>query len=129
MVAAAARVLGESKSPRGGPPDPPGALALGAALATLLSALTPGLDGWLRAPVVSLAVAAVVPAAVFARIERRSTTPVIGLSLLRRPLFLASIAGALFTGLGAIGLIRSRNVVRAVPVPERTPAAFGGRPA
>ncbi|MFE7116602.1 MFS transporter [Streptomyces sp. NPDC057654] len=104
LVGAAARVLRESRSPRGGRPDMPGALALGAALTALLSALTLGRDGWLRAPVVSLFVATAVLAAVFARIERRSTTPMIDPSLLRRPLFLASTTGALFTGLGVIGL-------------------------
>ncbi|MGW1915710.1 MFS transporter [Streptomyces sp. NPDC002076] len=53
VVAAAARVLGESKGSRGGRPDLPGALALGAALTTLLSAQTLGRNGWLRAPVAS----------------------------------------------------------------------------
>jgi MFS family permease len=104
VVAAAARVLHESRSPRGGQPDLPGALALGSALASLLSALTLGRGGWLRAPVASLVAATVLLAAVFARIERRSTAPMIDPSVMRRPLFLASMAGALFTGLSVIGM-------------------------
>ncbi len=103
-AAAGARVLTESRTPRGGRPDLLGALTLGAALTALLSALTLGRDGWLRIPVGLLLAAAVALTAVFAGIERRSATPMIDLALFRRPLFQASIAGALFTGLGVIGM-------------------------
>lgn len=100
----AVRVLTESRAPRGGRPDLPGATVLGLGLAALLSALTVGRDGWLRAPVGLLFGAAVALSAVFVRIERRSAAPMIDLALLRRPLFLASTFGALFTGLGVIGV-------------------------
>ncbi|MGW1886535.1 MFS transporter [Streptomyces sp. NPDC001970] len=98
------RTLAESRAPRGGRPDLPGALTLGLALTALLTALTLGRDGWLRAPVGVLAVASVVLLAVFVLVERRSATPMIDLGLFRRPLFLSASSGALFTGLAVIGL-------------------------
>ncbi|MFD3666094.1 MFS transporter [Streptomyces sp. NPDC058659] len=85
-------------------PDIPGAVALGLALAALLTALTLGRDGWLRAPVGLLFLAAAVLTAVFVAVEHRSRTPMVDLALLRRPAFLASTLGALFTGLAVIGL-------------------------
>ncbi|MET8470531.1 MFS transporter [Streptomyces sp. NPDC004856] len=100
----APRALTESRSPRGGRPDLPGALTLGLALVALLAALTLGRDGWLRAPVGALLVTAAVLLAAFAAIERRTRTPMIDLTLLRRPLFLASTAGAFFTGLAVVAL-------------------------
>ncbi|MER7836822.1 MFS transporter [Streptomyces sp. NPDC096040] len=99
------RALTESRSPRGGRPDVAGALTFGLALVALVAALTLGRDGWLRAPVGLLLAATVVLLAVFTLIERRfSSTPMIDLSLLRSPRFLASSAGGLFTGLTVIGL-------------------------
>ncbi|MFD0151650.1 MFS transporter [Streptomyces sp. NPDC055721] len=105
-AAAGARALGPdtAERPRQARPDIPGALALGLALAALLTALTLGRDGWLRAPVGLLFLAAAVLTAVFVAIEHRSRTPMVDLALLRRPAFLASTLGALFTGLAVIGL-------------------------
>ncbi|MEU3076956.1 MFS transporter [Streptomyces laurentii] len=106
LVAAAlgTRTLTESRAPRDGRPDIAGALTLGLALAALLTALTLGRDGWLRPSVgLLLLLAAVVLAAVFAGVERRSRTPMIDLALFRRPAFRAATAGALFTGLAVIG--------------------------
>ncbi|NHI09421.1 transmembrane efflux protein [Streptomyces sp. KO7888] len=99
-----ARALSESRSPRPGRPDLAGALTFGPALVALVAALTLGRDGWLRAPVGLLLGAAVLLGALFVVVERRAATPMIDLSLLRRPLFLASSAGGLFTGLSVIGL-------------------------
>ncbi|MFJ4621611.1 MFS transporter [Streptomyces sp. NPDC088812] len=98
------RGLAESRSPRAGRPDLAGAAAFGAALIALVAALTLGRGGWLRTPVVLLLAAAVGLTAVFVLVERRAATPMIDLTLLRRPLFLASSAGGLFTGLAVIGL-------------------------
>ncbi|MGW8953222.1 MFS transporter [Streptomyces sp. NPDC055709] len=102
--AVASHTLAESRAPRGGRPDLPGALALGLSLATLLTALTLGRDGWLRAPVGWLAAASVALLALFVLVERRSTAPMIDLGLFRRRPFLAASSGALFTGLAVIGL-------------------------
>ncbi|MGW0813785.1 MFS transporter [Streptomyces viridiviolaceus] len=99
-----ARALSESRSPRGGRPDLTGAVTFGLALVALVAALTLGRDGWLRAPVGLLVAAAAVLTALFVLVERRTAAPMIELSLLRRPPFLASSAGGLFTGLAVIGL-------------------------
>ncbi|MFI1420142.1 MFS transporter [Streptomyces sp. NPDC020731] len=98
------RALTESRSPRGGRPDFAGAVTFGLALVSLVAALTLGRDGWLRTPVWLLLAAAVVLLTAFALVERRTATPMIDLSLLRRPGFLASSVGGLFTGLSVIGL-------------------------
>lgn len=100
----AVRTLTESRAPRAGRPDLAGTVVLGLAMAALLTALTLGREGWLRAPVglLLLASAALVP--VFAAVERRAAAPLIELSLLRRRPFLVSAAGGLFTGLAVIGL-------------------------
>ncbi|MEU2239151.1 MFS transporter [Streptomyces sp. NPDC018338] len=105
-AAAGARALGPdtAERPRQARPDIPGALALGMALAALLTALTLGRDGWLRAPVGLLFLASAALSAVFVAVEHRSRTPMVDLALLRRPAFLASTLGALFTGLAVIGL-------------------------
>ncbi|MBO1334293.1 MFS transporter [Streptomyces sp. VRA16 Mangrove soil] len=102
--AVAPRALAESRSPREGRPDLLGALTLGLALVSLLAALTLGRDGWLRVPVAVLLLSAAVLLAAFVVLERRGASPMLDLSLLRRPLFLASAAGGLFTGLSVIAL-------------------------
>ncbi|MEU5893407.1 MFS transporter [Streptomyces sp. NPDC047461] len=93
-----------SRAPRGGRPDLGGAVTFGSALVALVAALTLGRDGWLRAPVGLLLLASLVLLALFVVVERRAATPMIDLGLLRRPGFLASSAGGLFTGLAVIGL-------------------------
>ncbi|MGW5093533.1 MFS transporter [Streptomyces nodosus] len=98
------RALTESRAPRGGRPDLAGALVFSLALVSLVAALTLGRDGWLRTPVALLFAASALLIAVFALIERRARTPMIDLALLRRPRFLGSAAGGLFTGLSVLGL-------------------------
>ncbi|MFB8773869.1 MFS transporter [Streptomyces broussonetiae] len=104
VAALSARTLSESRSPRDGRPDVLGALAFGLALVALVAALTLGRDGWLRAPVGLLFLAAVVLLGLFVLVERRAKSPMIELGLLRRRGFLASSVGGLFTGLAVIGL-------------------------
>jgi predicted MFS family arabinose efflux permease len=104
LAALGTRSLTESRSPRGGRPDIPGALTFGLALVALVAALTLGRDGWLRPQVGLLLLATVILMAVFTLVERRSATPMIDLGLLRHSRFLASSAGGLFTGLAVIGL-------------------------
>ncbi|MFI6404291.1 MFS transporter [Streptomyces sp. NPDC050548] len=104
VAALGVRTLSESRAPRGGRPDLAGAVTFGLALVALVAALTLGRDGWLRAPVGLLLLAAVLLVGVFALVERRGTTPMIDLSLLRHRPFLASSAGGLFTGFAVIGL-------------------------
>ncbi|WP_053853301.1 MFS transporter [Streptomyces sp. NRRL B-24085] len=104
VAALSARLLTESRAPRGGRPDLAGAVTFGLALVALVAALTLGRDGWLRAPVGLLLLAFVVLLAAFAAVERRSATPMIDLELLRHRRFLASSSSGLFTGLAVIGL-------------------------
>ncbi len=104
VAALGLRTLSESRAPRGGRPDLAGAVTFGLALVALVAALTLGRDGWLRAPVGLLLLAAVVLVGVFALVERRGRTPMIDLSLLRHRPFFASSASGLFTGLAVIGL-------------------------
>ncbi|WPO73556.1 MFS transporter [Streptomyces sp. KN37] len=104
VAAFAPRALTESRTPRGGRTDLAGALTLGLAATALVAALTLGRDGWLRAPVGALLLAAVLLTGLFVAVERRAAAPVLDLGLLRRPLFLASSAGALFTGFSVIAL-------------------------
>ncbi|MEU9090045.1 MFS transporter [Streptomyces sp. NPDC048428] len=103
-AAFAFRTLDESRAPRGGRPDLAGAAVLGLSMTALLTALTLGRDGWLRAPVALLLLAAVALALVFLAVERRAAAPLIDPALLRSRPFLASSAGGLFTGLAVIGL-------------------------
>ncbi|MEU0410530.1 MFS transporter [Streptomyces griseorubiginosus] len=104
VAALSARLLSESRAPRGGRPDLPGAVTFGLALVALVAALTLGRDGWLRAPVALLLLASAALLALFAVVERRSATPMIDLGLLRHRRFLASSSGGLFTGFAVIGL-------------------------
>ncbi|MFG3140666.1 MFS transporter [Streptomyces sp. NPDC048211] len=103
-AAFAFRTLDESRAPRGGRPDLAGAAVLGLAMTALLTALTLGRDGWLRAPVGLLLLASLALAFVFLAVERRAAAPLIDPALLRSRPFLASAAGGLFTGLSVIGL-------------------------
>ncbi|WP_066956768.1 MFS transporter, partial [Streptomyces lushanensis] len=105
IVGFAVRVLAESRATQRKRPDVWGALTLALAFTALLSALTLGRDGWLRAPVLLLLSASAVLTALFAVVERRTAAPLIDLGLLRRPLFGAASTGALFTGLAVIGLM------------------------
>ncbi|MGP4013966.1 MFS transporter [Streptomyces sp. 4N124] len=104
VAALGIRTLAESRAPRGGRPDFGGAVTFGLALVALVAALTLGRDGWLRAPVGLLLAASAVLVGIFVLVERRAGTPMIDLGLLRRPGFLGSAAGGLFTGLAVIGL-------------------------
>lgn len=103
-AAFAFRVLDESRAPRGGRPDLAGAAVLGLAMTALLTALTLGRDGWLRAPVGLLLIVPLALVPVFLAVERRAAAPLIDPALLRSRPFLASSAGGLFTGLSVIGL-------------------------
>ncbi|MEV1077149.1 MFS transporter [Streptomyces sp. NPDC050211] len=104
VAALGIRTLAESRAPRGGRPDFGGAVTFGLALVALVAALTLGRDGWLRAPVGLLLAASAALVGIFVLVERRAATPMIDLGLLRRPRFLGSSVGGLFTGLAVIGL-------------------------
>ncbi len=101
----AAATLPESRSSHRRRLDGLGALTLAVAMACLTTGLVEGRDSWSGArTVVPLAAGAVLLLA-FAAIELHRREPLIELTWLRQPLFLASITGALFTGLAIIGLM------------------------
>lgn len=104
LTTVAARTLTESQSPREDSPDLFGALLLGLALTALLAALTLGRDGWNRPAVWGPGLAAGVLIAGFVAVERRARAPLLDLGLFRHAPFLAATSGALFTGLGVIGM-------------------------
>ncbi|WP_317452165.1 MULTISPECIES: MFS transporter [unclassified Streptomyces] len=103
-AASAYRPHPQAASARRPRPDLAGAVTFGLALAALLTALTLGRDGWLRPRVGLLLLASLALTALFVVVEHRGRAPMVDPALLRRPAFLVSTLGALFTGLGAIGL-------------------------
>jgi MFS family permease len=85
--------------------DLAGAVALALAMAGLTAGLIEGRQSWSAgATIVPLAGGAIL-LAVFVAIELRRREPMLELGRFSNPLFLASLTGALFTGLAVIGLM------------------------
>lgn len=103
LAAVAGAALPESRADVPRRMDVPGVVTLALGLAALLAAVTQGRTGWASATVVVLFALAAVLLGAFAVVEARGRAPMLELSLLRRPAFLVSIAGALVTGLAVIG--------------------------
>ncbi|RJQ73878.1 MFS transporter [Pseudonocardiaceae bacterium YIM PH 21723] len=103
LWANAALVESRSHTPRR--VDLPGVITLGSGIAFLVAALTEGRGGWFRTEVLLFLLAAVILLGLFVIAERRSAEPMLDLGLLRRPAFLASVLGALVTGIAVIGLM------------------------
>ncbi|EFQ83387.1 transporter, major facilitator family protein [Aeromicrobium marinum DSM 15272] len=82
-----------------------GAALLALAVSSFLAALVEGRSGWDRPVVVGLALASAALLAGFAVVEHRSTSPMIELSLLTHPPFLAATVAAGVTGGGIIALM------------------------
>lgn len=82
-----------------------GAVTMTGAVTALLTALTIGRTGWLRADVLALTAVAVVLFAAFGWAEVRTSEPMIDPRLFREPTFVASTIGALLTGIAVIGLM------------------------
>ena len=101
----AARRLSESRAATPRALDIPGVVTLGAAMASLTAGLVEGRSGWTSFTTVALLAAGIVLLAAFAAIELRRREPMLDLRLLREPRFVASLSGALFTGLAVIGLM------------------------
>lgn len=105
-VAAAGRwALAESRAPRRRGLDLPGVLLFGTGTSALLAALVEGRLGWTRTPVLALGVLAVLALALFVLVEARVAEPMLDLSLLRRPAFVAATGAAFATGAGVIALM------------------------
>jgi MFS family permease len=101
----AAMTLPESRSAHRRRLDGVGAITLALAMAAMTAGLIEGRSSWSSpAAIVPMAGGAALLLA-FAIIELRRREPLLELAWLRQPLFLASISGALFTGLAIIGLM------------------------
>ena len=104
LVPAAVRIA-DSRSGNRRRIDVPGAIALTGAMASLTAGLIEGRTSWTSQMTVALLAIGVLSLALFASIELRRQEPMLDLRLLRQPLFVASLSGALFTGLAVIGVM------------------------
>jgi MFS family permease len=109
-VAAAALVVAaggieESRASTRRPLDLLGATALALAMAGLTAGLIEGRQSWSAPQAIVPLVAGAALLAAFAAIESRKREPILELERFKNPLFLASLSGALFTGLAVIGLM------------------------
>ncbi len=105
VLAAAATAVPQSRSSHRRPLDLGGAITLTAAMASLTAGLVEGRSSWTAATTVALLLAGVALLAGFSVIELHRRAPMLELGRLKHPLFVASLSGALFTGLGIIGLM------------------------
>jgi MFS family permease len=104
-VAIAARPLSGTSAPARHRIDVPGVATLGGGMALLTGALVEGRRHWTGGLTLALVAAAAVALAAFAAIQRRRRHPMLDLALFGEQQFLASITGALFTGLAVVGLM------------------------
>jgi MFS family permease len=104
LVPAAGRIA-ESRAAAPRPVDLPGVATLGTGMAALTAGLVEGRSSWTSATTVGLLAAGVLLLAAFAFVELRRRAPMLDLRLLREPLFVASLTGALFTGVAIVGLM------------------------
>jgi MFS family permease len=82
-----------------------GIATFAAGMTLLTAALVETRHGWSATTTLALFCAATLMLAAFAGIELRSRRPMLDPHLLAQPRFLASISGALFTGLAVVGLM------------------------
>ena len=85
--------------------DLPGITTLGAGMTLLTAALVETRHGWSAITTVVLFCAAALMLGAFAAVELSSRRPMLDPRLLGQPQFLASISGALFTGIAVVGLM------------------------
>jgi MFS family permease len=105
VVMMAAATLTESRATERRALDLPGIATLGAGMALLTTALVESRHGWLGTVTLALFCAATVMLGAFAAVELHSRRPMLDPRLIAQPQFLASISGALFTGLTVVGLM------------------------
>jgi MFS family permease len=104
-VMAAAATLIESRTTAERQLDLPGIATLAGAMTLLTAALVETRHGWSATTTLALFAASTLMLAAFAAVELRSRRPMLDPHLLAQPQFLASISGALFTGLAVVGLM------------------------
>jgi MFS family permease len=101
----AARWLPESRAQRPRRLDVPGAITLAAGVAALTAGLVAGRHNWSSAAAIILLAGGVLLLVAFGLIELARRQPLLDLHLFGEPTFVASITGALFTGVAVIGLM------------------------
>jgi MFS family permease len=101
----AVRRLPESRAQRPRRLDLPGAIMLAAGVMTLTAGLVAGRRNWSSAAAITLLAGGALLLAAFALIELARRQPLLDLQLFGEPTFVASITGALFTGVAVIGLM------------------------
>src|SRR5450755_4741018 len=104
-VMTVARTLSDSPRNARSPLDIPGITTLAATMTLLTAALVETRHGWSAITTLVLFCAATLMLGAFAAVELRSRRPMLDPHLLTQPRFLASISGALFTGLAVVGLM------------------------
>ena len=104
-VMTAAATLTESRTTARARLDLAGITTLGAAMTFLIAGLVETRHGWTAASTLVLFAAATLMLGGFVTVELRSRRPMLDPRLLGQPQFLASISGALFTGLAVVGLM------------------------
>ncbi|HUE28696.1 MAG TPA: MFS transporter [Solirubrobacteraceae bacterium] len=104
LMTAVAR-LSESRPGARRPLDLAGITTLAAGMTLLTAALVETRHGWSAGTALALFGAATLALTAFVRVELRSRHPMLDPRLLANPQFLASISGALFTGLAVVGLM------------------------
>jgi MFS family permease len=97
--------IAESRSERPRRLDLTGAIVLTVAMASLTAGLVEGRSSWSGTATIALLTGGILLLGLFSAIELRRREPMLDLSLFREPLFIASISGALFTGLAVIGVM------------------------
>lgn len=101
----AAATISESRAHTPRPVDLPGLVALAGGMASATAGLVEGRSGWTSAATVALLAGGAVLLGAFAAIELRRHAPMVDLRLLGQAPFVASVSGALFTGLAIVGLM------------------------
>jgi MFS family permease len=104
LVPAAARIA-ESRASAKRSLDLSGAAVLALAMAGLTAGLIEGRQSWSSAEAIVPLAAGAAFLVAFVAIELRKREPILELGRFSNPLFVASLAGALFTGLAVIGLM------------------------
>jgi MFS family permease len=85
--------------------DLPGATTLAAAMGLITAGLVEGRSSWSSATTIALLVTGALALGAFVLVELRQRMPMLDLRMFRERLFVASITGALFTGVAVIGLM------------------------
>jgi MFS family permease len=98
-------VLSESKAAKPRRIDVAGTILLGSGMAFLLAGLTQSRTGWDQAPVYALIVGGLALLAGFVAVESRLASPMLDLSLFRRPDFTGATIAALMSGAGVLSIM------------------------